>query len=603
MRALLSWLLPHDWRHRLAALAGVLCLLALAEINGEALNLRWLRNAPNHVQFGLLVAGIGLLVAGLGGISTQRKGAGTQSRKRLISFVGLSALILLGFAVRVWRLEEAVHFYVDEGSFVEGVTDIQRELHVKMLTPFHYIAQFSYIYPYLQAGSVGIFGANLHGIRMLSVALGVLTIPALYQLGRVLFNWRVGLVAAALLAAFPPHIHFSRLGLNNIADPLFGVLALAGLAYGRRTGSRAFFVIGGACLGLTQYFYEGGRLLFPALAVLWLLLTFTAWRGRWRGALLAMLVAVLVAMPVYYTLALWDLPAGMRLNQQVLAGDYWLQLLLTPSSEGLLGAHLREKILNPLLHYVSLPEGAQFYYGGETALLLPFMLPFFAAGLFAVWWRHRLVGALLVLWLLLTVLGNSLVRDSLYSARYVVALPALVLLVAYGLWAVFRWLRRFSVWQTWRRMAVPLVMAMLLTAQVVYYFGLHLPVYNRLIRPNHDQQDVVFRARALPPGTQVYLVSDDYDIFMPLLHLLVDFWGLDMPMQHLYYHDFAEDHILENMEDIRGYAFFVEQDDVATLMLLRETLGEAQASFSPYNVPREKQYVMLYYPPRLEDRL
>jgi hypothetical protein len=43
------------------------------------------------------------------------------------------------------------------------------------------------------------------------------------------------------------------------------------------------------------------------------------------------------------------------------------------------------------------------------------------------------------------------------------------------------------------------------------------------------------------------------------------------------------------------YAFFVEADDTATLGLLRERYGLKGGTFSPFNVPPEKQYMLLYY--------
>ena len=43
------------------------------------------------------------------------------------------------------------------------------------------------------------------------------------------------------------------------------------------------------------------------------------------------------------------------------------------------------------------------------------------------------------------------------------------------------------------------------------------------------------------------------------------------------------------------YAFFVEKDDASTLALLRERFGLESGMFSPYNVPLDKQYILLYY--------
>ena len=92
-----------------------------------------------------------------------------------------------------------------------------------------------------------------------------LTIPAVYVLGKRLFDHRTGLLAGALLMAFPPHIHFSRIALNNIVDPCFAVVGFIFLLDGFRTQSRRSYALAGVCFGLTQYFYEGGRIVFPVV--------------------------------------------------------------------------------------------------------------------------------------------------------------------------------------------------------------------------------------------------------------------------------------------------------------------------------------------------
>ncbi|HRF98926.1 MAG TPA: hypothetical protein PLZ51_27135, partial [Aggregatilineales bacterium] len=115
----------------------------------------------------------------------------------------------------------------------------------------------------------------------------------------------VAFVSAVMLATLPIHIQFSRLALNNIADPLFGTLTFYFIARGFKYPHkmRGNFAWAGAMLGLTQYFYEGGRFLYPALTLGWLgflggwaylrhirpLITFSILRKSKRGAIFAQL--------------------------------------------------------------------------------------------------------------------------------------------------------------------------------------------------------------------------------------------------------------------------------------------------------------------------
>ncbi len=597
----------------LTTIAGVLCLGALAEINGERLDIPWLIHGTNHAQFALLVGGSILLAWGLGGRQLS-VGVGlrpTLSKRDFRSYFTLIIILLIATAQRTWNLENAVHFYVDETNFVEGILRLWKEPSINLLGPFNYIAAFTWIFPYMQSGSVAIFGANLIGMRMVSAAFGVLTVAAVYLLAKTLFDRKTALLAAFLLAVFPPHIHFSRLGMNNIADPLFGTLALAFLARGFKTRRPINFALGGVMIGLTQYFYEGGRLLFPALGLAWAFIGALAWQPQsgtqsrnikggsesspygkqlLKGLFIAALAAILIGAPVYYTLSSWDIPFTMRLRNQGLNTGYWTDLLLSSANEGRLALYWRNQLSPPLQHFVTLPDDSHFYYGGDTALILPFMLPFFVLGLLMAF-RRSVAGSLLVLWLLFTALGNSLISDNAWSARFVVSFPALAILMAVGVKALLDALARIS--RIRGKYITPIFVSILGIAQVAYYFGPHLALYNIQIRPEaHDQQDIVFRAQGFRPGTKIYLVTDDPDIFAPVPIFLSQFWGLDVELVFATPEAFASGAIIWGGTD---YAFFVEKDDTATLTLLHERFGLQGGTFSPYNVPPEKQYLLLYY--------
>jgi 4-amino-4-deoxy-L-arabinose transferase-like glycosyltransferase len=79
---------------------------------------------------------------------------------------------------------------------------------------------------------------------------------------------------------FPPHIQFSRIALLHIADPLFGVLALWFLIRAIRSNRRLDWVLMGVSLGMTQYFFEAGRLFTGALILAWAALVLVWFGGR-----------------------------------------------------------------------------------------------------------------------------------------------------------------------------------------------------------------------------------------------------------------------------------------------------------------------------------
>jgi 4-amino-4-deoxy-L-arabinose transferase-like glycosyltransferase len=102
---------------------------------------------------------------------------------------------------------------------------------------------------------------------MLSALIGAATVPALYVFARLSYGRATAIAAAALLAVYHLHVHYSRIGLNNVVDPLPALVAFTALLYGVRRASWLGFAGAGAALGLAMYFYMGARLAPLVVAV------------------------------------------------------------------------------------------------------------------------------------------------------------------------------------------------------------------------------------------------------------------------------------------------------------------------------------------------
>lgn len=178
----------------------------------------------------------------------------------------LASLTLLGFGLRLHTLDN-LPLIIDEIGFAAHASDILHGQQVPVFAPGH--NEFTSLYSWLMAGSMGLFGQNRFAMRLVTLAFGTLSIPAVYLLGRVWFSRGLGLGAAAFLATWPAHIFFSRMALNNLADPLFAMLALTSLdlAFKKRPFQRQYCVMAGVWAGLAQYFYSGSRLLLALLVI------------------------------------------------------------------------------------------------------------------------------------------------------------------------------------------------------------------------------------------------------------------------------------------------------------------------------------------------
>ncbi len=548
-----------------------------------------------HVQFGLLLTGCVTLAAGLGAWGLKRGGDEHSLGFRWT----LVALTLLAFALNTTGIEDYVHIWIDEFHFTDMILRLWDDPTYPLLAFNPGVAAFTSIFAYLQTLSVSIFGTELTALRMVSAFFGAATIPAVYLLGRELFDRKTALLAALLLATFPPQIHFSRLGINNSVDPLVGLLMLAFLVRGLKYGRRGDYAIAGIMLGLTQYFYEGGRLLYPALLIGWVGCIALLWRPRdhWRGFVVLAFSALLVALPVLIASQTSRMGFAPRLRYFGVVDVY-----MNPLAEGGLGYFLNFHYRAPLLHFVHLPDTSKFFYGGETALILGHLIPFFLIGVWVALLRLRVTGLLLVLWLVGTIIGNSLIGQWIFTARYVVAFPAVVLLIAVGIRHV---LLLLNPWQglvqaptVWRRrvalLAGVVICLLLALPQIPYYFGPHLAVYNRQVRPFHDHIDMMYRTRNFPDDTRVFAVrTPENDVFVDHFRVLEAFWGLPPRMQ-VFLSGEQTSQMIANLSRETDIALFVEAEDYETLYAIYNHYGTVSPQYSPYNVPRENQFLLFY---------
>jgi 4-amino-4-deoxy-L-arabinose transferase-like glycosyltransferase len=512
---------------------------------------------------------------------------------RVVGAIG--AIMLLAIGLRLWQLNISIHFLVDELSFTTGILNIRARDTTEILLPMEGTAAFPYIFAYWQSKGVEVLGRNLAGLRVASAVIGTLTIPALYGLAKALFDGKTALLAAFLLAVFPPHLHFSRIGLTEIASCLFGTLALAFLARGIISNRRLDYVIGGAMLGMTQYFHEGGRLLFTPLAVAWVIALFILWRPRarahFRDLIMAGLAAVIVALPIYYTLVARGLPLGARISAPniTLDSEYWRNMF----ASGDFSQHIRLHILDSLLVYVH-QQDRTFFYNGQTGLVLLYLVPVLLLGVAFALWRWRAPGpCLLILWVLATSAGNSFLTETVTVPRYVVVFPALVLLVALGirytLLLILPGLQRAQ-WLIAGGLA-----AVFAVLQVHYYFNEHLPIYNFAARdalPHRDGQDAILRSVKFPPGTQIHFISDsppNGHYTLGLMSFLTD----DLTVEIITTEEFTPTYVNNLNLDV-DHAFYVDEATGVFSLLLRGLFDVEAPVYGPFDLPHSQQFILYY---------
>jgi len=413
-------------------------------------------------------------------------------------WLGVGALTALALVLRVGRLEEIPTLLAgDEAAMgLEALKVLGGTLPNMFATGW-----FSHptMYFFVQALSLRVFGATVFALRLSSAVVGALTVPALYVFAKGLWGKRVAWGAAALLAAYHFHLHYSRLGLNNIEDGLFAVLAFHLLCRAVQGGDAADYGLCGLVLGTAQYFYWGSRVL-PLISVV---LLGWAWcrreslqcPSRWaRGLRKCRGTEGIECRGTAWMVLL--LAGGFALVVSPLAlyyvqhpGSYWARwgqvsilaagrLAATAQATGTsLLAVMGEQCLRSVLAFHAYTDMSTLY-GAPIPLLDYFAAVLFSLGLVCVLRRcRRLANMLLVLWLGAAVLfGGVLVVDPPTSQRFVIVSPALCLVVSIGLDRLLCLAQNSLEWeQSFTGPLLALVVGVMVLGNARYYFSQYTP--------------------------------------------------------------------------------------------------------------------------------
>jgi hypothetical protein len=431
----------------------------------------------------LWVAGIVLLLVGAAQLESRNvigsiiASVSTWIRTAHWELLWVLALTLLGLLLRSIALDAIPHnVHGDEGEMGMVARAVLRgELRDPFATAWlgHPTLWF-----FLQALALDLFGDRIGGLRMLSALLGTLAVPALYIFARPLYGRAVAIIATALLAGYHLHIHYSRIGLNNIADPLMMTLTLAAFFYGYRTRAPVGFALAGVIMGLAQYFYFSARFI-PVLMLL--LLAYLVVRDRqqllklWRQIGLLAIGFILAIGPLLrYFITRPDIFVARLAEQGLLQDDHLAELQANGQS---LFAALVEHAYRSFGLLVFVEENSPFYGSGIPLLdqgsTVLFIL---SVVLMLLHWR-QLESIVLLLWVGVTAFfGGFIIFGSPMSTRYVIAAPALCILIALALVQIGSLLRQTMALSPQLYIgAVSVTVLLIMGWNIYFYFGIYTP--------------------------------------------------------------------------------------------------------------------------------
>jgi 4-amino-4-deoxy-L-arabinose transferase-like glycosyltransferase len=283
------------------------------------------------------------------------------------------------------------------------------------------------------------------GLRLPSALVGTATVPALYLLARHMWGRRMAFLSAAFLAAYDYHIHYSRLGTNNVWDALFAVLTFwaldVGLTAPDEARRRRALILAGLVMGFSAYFYTGARLL-PVLVAAYLVYYWA--QRRWQKSTAAQTGGPgwqLVLVPLAFLAAAGPMLAfsmthpddwNARINQVGIIQSGWLA-----REPGLTGKSTAKILAEQFLRAAGafhVFADRTVWYGVDRPLLgfLAGICGVLGMAWAAIHWRERRYFLVLLWFWAAVITGGMLTESPPSSQRLVVVIPAAVLLVAIG---------------------------------------------------------------------------------------------------------------------------------------------------------------------------
>ena len=128
--------------------------------------------------------------------------------------VVLGVVVIFGASLRFWNLGQW-SFWIDEVFTVRDAQNLS----------FNSLQSIPNPIPYLAVKLSILIGGNSEwGSRFIPCIVGIASIPAVFGLGRTLFNWRVGLLSSAFVACSSWHLFWAQNARYPVFTFLFAIL-------------------------------------------------------------------------------------------------------------------------------------------------------------------------------------------------------------------------------------------------------------------------------------------------------------------------------------------------------------------------------------------
>ncbi len=382
----------------------------------------------------------------------------------------LFLIIFLGLLLRVlWIDKYPIGFTPDEASFGYDAYSILQtgrdQWGTQLPLTLRSFGDYKLpLYTYLAIPSVAVFGLNEFSTRLPNAIIGTLVIFATYLLAKRIFDYKVALFAALLIAISPWHISLSRGAFEANLTTFF--LPFGVWAYFEGLKNRKWMSLAVLALGLNMFSYHSARIITPLIVLSLFYLTrkelgpFQKIVKTYPGAMVLTAVFVLLLgwsivqggatrggdIAIFNPTGGWGAVADRRYEADNFGLADSVSRIFSNKLTYIVGQFINSHFSYLSTQFLFIQGAGEWTYGmipGRGVLYL-FEIPFLFAVIirFKSDWGKQSI-KLIAIWILLAPLAAALTKGPGYAAnRTAIMMPAIQILSAYGAILSYDYLRK-----------------------------------------------------------------------------------------------------------------------------------------------------------------
>lgn len=326
------------------------------------------------------------------------------------------------------------------------------------------------LYNFLAILPISILDLNIFSIRFMAALFGALAVISAYLFSKELFNKRVGIISALLVAISPWMFHFSRIAFRASLMPFFITLSSFLLLKFIKSKKGIYALAASVSFGLCLYVYSTAKLLVPLFIVGLcsfyikdILSDKKLLKQNAYICCLSIFILILIAAPIYY-----DSFFGQ--------GSLRFNAVSVFSTDGPMITFIHNMLshISPEFLFLNGDSNIRHCVPGFGEILLV-SAPFIAlAAVYSIFKRKK-EGLLLLCLILLAIIPSSLTNEGIpHALRSLSAAPFVEIIAAFG---IFLFLEYLSKMPKYLGVILIIILIFAIAANSVFFFYSYFSEY------------------------------------------------------------------------------------------------------------------------------